>query len=163
MAVTPEDFVRIMGAFPTGVAIVTATDSDGTPRGLTTNAVTSVSLRPPILLVCVDLTSRTLGAIRRSGRFAVNFIRADCEHLCRLFASKADDKFEHVAWARGPAGAPLLHDHAVAYAECSLVHDVELGDHAVLAGLVSGGSQPDAGSDPIVYFRRSFHRAPAEA
>ena len=112
--VTGEEFVAIMSAFPTGVAIVTAVDLDERPRGLTTNAVTSASLAPPILLVCLDLTSRTLPAVRRSGRFAVNFMSAGCEAVCRKFAEKADDKFDHVRWTPGVGGVPLLSGHAVA-------------------------------------------------
>ena len=81
-----------------GVAIVTTLEPDGTPRGLTTNAVASVSAAPPILLVAVDRGSRTLPALLHSKRFVVNFMRDDCAELCALFASKADDKFSQVAW-----------------------------------------------------------------
>jgi flavin reductase (DIM6/NTAB) family NADH-FMN oxidoreductase RutF len=157
--VTGEEFVAIMAAFPTGVAIVTALDVDGTPRGLTTNAVTSVSLAPPILLVCLDLTSRTLPAVRRSGRFAVNFMSAGCEAVCRKFASKADDKFDHVRWEPGLGGVPLLSGHAVAVAECVVRDDLDVGDHAVVTGLVETGSPPESTSEPLLYFRRAFHGA----
>jgi flavin reductase (DIM6/NTAB) family NADH-FMN oxidoreductase RutF len=157
--VTGEEFVAIMSAFPTGVAIVTAVDVDGTPRGLTTNAVTSASLEPPILLVCLDLTSRTLPAVRRTGRFAVNFMSANCEAVCRKFASKADDKFDHVTWEPGLGGVPLLSGHAVAFAECVVRDELEVGDHAVLTGLVESGSPPASTSEPILYFRRAFHGA----
>jgi flavin reductase (DIM6/NTAB) family NADH-FMN oxidoreductase RutF len=160
LPITGEEFVAIMSAFPTGVAIVSSVEPDGTPRGLTTNAVTSVSLEPPILLVCLDLTSRTLPAVRSSGRFAVNFMRADCEAVCRRFATKADDKFDHLTWARGVGGVPLLSGHAVAIAECAVQDELEVGDHAVVTGLVEGGSPPESTSEPILYFRRSF-QAPA--
>ena len=89
-----------MSAFPTGVAIVTTLEPDGTPRGLTTNAVTSVSAEPPILLVCVDRNSRTLPALLHTKRFVVNFMRSDHVEICQLFASKADDKF--AAWRGRP-------------------------------------------------------------
>jgi flavin-dependent trigonelline monooxygenase, reductase component len=158
-AVTGEEFVAIMAAFPTGVAIVTAVDVDGTPRGLTTNAVTSASLEPPVLLVCLDLRSRTLPAVRRSGRFAVNFMSAGCEAVCRKFASKADDKFDHVQWVPGLGGVPLLSGHAVAFAECVVRDDLEVGDHAVLTGLVEAGSPPGSTSDSLLYFRRSYRPA----
>ena len=93
VAVDRSTFFQIMSAFPTGVAIVTTVEEDGTPRGLTTNAVTSVSADPPILLVCVDKDSRTLPALRASRRFVVNFMRDDHAEICALFASKADNKF----------------------------------------------------------------------
>src|SRR2546423_12069348 len=81
-------FFAIMGAFPTGVTIVTALDADGAPRGLTSNAVCSVSAEPPLLLVCVDTRSQTLPALQCSGRFVVNYLLAERDGLANLFASK---------------------------------------------------------------------------
>ena len=149
-----------MSAFPTGVAIVTTLEPDGTPRGLTTNAVTSVSAEPPILLVCVDLDSRTLPALLHTKRFVVNFMRDDHEEICRLFASKADDKFARVAWTPGLGGVPILHEGAVAHAECVTVEELEIGDHVVVTGIVEAGSPPASDDVPIVYFRRTYSSAP---
>jgi flavin reductase (DIM6/NTAB) family NADH-FMN oxidoreductase RutF len=154
-----EEFVRIMSAFPTGVAIVTTVEPDGTPRGLTTNAVTSVSAEPPILLVSIDLASRTLPALRATRRFCVNFMRDDHEEVCRLFASKADDKFERVPWTAGIGGVPVLHGGAVAHAECTTLEELEIGDHVVVTGLVHAGAAPAEADVPIVYFRKSFFSA----
>ncbi len=161
MPVARDDFFHIMSAFPTGVAIVTTLEPDGTPRGLTTNAVTSVSAEPPILLVCVDRNSRTLPALLHSKRFVVNFMRDDCADLCNLFASKADDKFSDVSWTPGLGGVPILHEGAVAHAECSTLEEHEIGDHVVVTGLVEGGAPPDPDEVPIVWFRKSFASAPA--
>jgi flavin reductase (DIM6/NTAB) family NADH-FMN oxidoreductase RutF len=160
MPVPRDDFIAIMSAFPTGVAIVTTLEPNGTPRGLTTNAMTSVSADPPILLVCVDSNSRTLPALLHTKRFVVNFMRDDCAEICRLFASKADDKFEHVAWTPGIGGVPILHEGAVAHAECATLDELEVGDHVVVTGLVEAGAAPAASDVPIVYFRRSFSSAP---
>jgi flavin reductase (NADH) len=161
MPVDRDAFFHIMSAFPTGVAIVTTVDPNGIPRGLTTNAVTSVSAAPPILVVCVDRDSRTLPALRHSRRFVVNFMRDDCAELCTLFASKADDKFSEVSWTAGLGGVPILHEGAVAHAECATFEEFELGDHVVVAGLVEGGSPPDPAEVPIVWFRKSFTSAPS--
>ena len=98
------DFFAIMSVFPTGVAIVTTLDEDGEPRGLTTNAMCSVSAEPPLLLVCVDVGSRTLRALRHSGRFVVNFMSDRTADLCGVFASKADDKFGGVGGSPASAG-----------------------------------------------------------
>ena len=106
MAIDREQFFAIMSAFPTGVAIVTTLAEDGTPRGLTTNAVCSVSADPPLLLVCVDRESRTLAALEHSKRFVVNFVADGRHDLARLFASKADDKFAQVSWRPGLHGLP---------------------------------------------------------
>ena len=160
MTVTRDEFLAIMSAFPTGVAIVTTLEPDGTPRGLTTNAVTSVSAEPPIILVCVDRNSRTLPALLHTKRFVVNFMRSDHEEICRLFASKADDKFARVAWTPGLGGVPILHEGAVAHAECVTVEELELGDHVAVAGEVAAGASPVDDDVPIVYFRRSYTPAP---
>jgi flavin reductase (DIM6/NTAB) family NADH-FMN oxidoreductase RutF len=160
VAVDRSHFVAIMSAFPTGVAIVTTLEPNGTPRGLTTNAVTSVSAEPPILLVCVARDSRTLPALLHTKRFVVNFMRDDCADVCTLFASKADDKFGQVAWTPGLGGVPVLHEGAIAHAECTTLEELEIGDHVVVTGLVEDGSPPDPAQAPIVYFRRSYASAP---
>ena len=122
--------------------------------------MTSVSAEPPILLVCVDRNSRTLPALLHTKRFVVNFMRSDHEELCRLFASKADDKFARVAWTPGLGGVPILHEGAVAHAECITIEELELGDHVVVTGEVAGGASPADDDVPIVYFRRSYAPAP---
>ena len=162
VAVTREEYVGIMSAFPTGVAIVTTLEPDGTPRGLTTNAVTSVSSEPPILLVCVDRDSRTLPALLHSKRFVVNFMRDDCAELCSLFASKADDKFSQVSWTPGLGGVPILHEGAVAHAECADARGARDGGSRGRDGPRRGGcaTRPGAGADRLVPLVRERARAP---
>lgn len=151
-----QTFFEIMASFPSGVAIVTTLDGAGVPRGLTTTAVCSVSAAPPTVLVCVDLGSRTLAALRASRRFVVNFVGAHRSSLCLLFASKTEDKFAEVQWRRTASGLPLLHREVVAWAECATVHDVEIGDHALLVARVEdGGVQPEL-EPPLMYYRRSW-------
>jgi flavin reductase (DIM6/NTAB) family NADH-FMN oxidoreductase RutF len=156
MAVECEEFFAIMSAFPTGVAVVTTLDADGEPRGLTTNALCSVSARPPLLLVCLDRESRTLPAVVHSGRFVVNFLAEHRDELARVFASKADDKFDGVDWAAGLGGMPCLRADSLAYAECAVEQRFEAGDHVIVTGLVEAGMAPDPASVPILYFRRSY-------
>lgn len=156
-------FFEIMSAFPTGVAIVTTLAEDGTPRGLTTNAVCSVSADPPLLLVCVDRGSRTLPALLHSKRFVVNFIAEGRHELADLFASKTDDKFAQVAWRPGLHGMPCLHEDALAYAECSTEQQFDAGDHMILTALVEDGATPDPHAVPILYFRRAYGVTPTTA
>ena len=165
-SIEAEQFRRVMSGLAAGVAVVTTTDEHGEPRGLTTTAVTGVSLDPPLVLVCVGWDSRTLPAIRHSRRFAVNFVGASSVGLAALFASKADDKFERAHWRAGHGGAPILEHDAVAWLECRLLTEVEAGDHAVLIAHVEHG---DAAGDrlPLTYFQRSYgtwapHNAPDE-
>jgi flavin reductase (DIM6/NTAB) family NADH-FMN oxidoreductase RutF len=154
--VAREEFFAIMSAFPTGVAVVTTLHADGQPRGLTTNAVCAVSAEPPLLLVCVDRESRTLPALLHSGRFVVNFLVERRDDLARLFATKADDKFDGVDWTPGLGGMPCLRADSLAYAECVIEQRLEAGDHVILTGLVEAGLTPDPESVPILYFRRSY-------
>jgi flavin reductase (DIM6/NTAB) family NADH-FMN oxidoreductase RutF len=151
-----QSFFDVMASFPSGVAIVTTTTSDGVPRGLTTTAVCSVSADPPTVLVCVDLASRTLAALRESKAFAVNFIGEGRSDLCLLFASKERDKFARVEWAQSELGLPLLHADALAWAECRTLHELEVGDHVLLVALVEdGGVRPEL-EPPLMYYRRSW-------
>ncbi|MBA2331251.1 MAG: flavin reductase family protein [Actinobacteria bacterium] len=163
MTVSREELTSIMSAFPTGVAIVTTLDEHGEPRGLTTNAVCSVSADPPLLLVCVDRTSRTLAALQHAKRFVVNFMSDGRGDLCALFASKAEDKFADVRWEPGLGGVPCLTEDALAYAECLTEEELEAGDHLILIGRVEAGSAPDPERVPILYFRRAYGSTPTAA
>jgi flavin reductase (DIM6/NTAB) family NADH-FMN oxidoreductase RutF len=163
VAIDRQEFFAIMSAFPTGVAIVTTLDEDGEPKGLTTNAICSVSADPPMLLVCVDKTSRTLAALRHARRFVVNFMSDGCADLCALFASKADDKFAAVAWEPGLGGVPCLVEQALAIAECRTEQELEAGDHLILIGIVQAGRPPDPERVPILYYRRSYGSTPTAA
>jgi len=151
-----QAFFDVMASFPSGVAIVTTCEMDGTPRGLTTTAVCSVSADPPTILVCVDLGARTLAALRTRRRFVVNFIGEGRSELCLLFASKEPDKFAQVAWRVTEAGMPLLHEDVLAWADCSTIHELEVGDHVLfVARVADGGVQPQL-EPPLMYYRRSW-------
>ena len=151
-----QGFFEVMASFPSGVAVVTTADADGTPFGLTTTAVASVSADPPTLLVCVDLESRTLPALRARRRFVVNFMRAGRSELCLLFASKVDDKFARVAWGRTASGLPLLEHDALAWAEATTEQELVIGDHVVLIASVEEGAALGHGLAPLMYYRRSW-------
>ena len=156
-----QSFFEIMASFPSGVAIVTTLDPEGAPRGLTTTAVSSVSAHPPTVLVCVDLGSRTLEALRARRRFVVNFMGQGRSQLCLLFASKADDKFDRVSWRPTETGLPLLEEDVLAWAECCTMHDLEVGDHVILVARVeAGGVVPELSARQHVRDRlRHTHRA----
>ena len=157
MSVTPQLYREIMACFPTGVAIVTAHEAGHRPRGLTLSAFCAVSLDPPLVLVCVDKSSNTLPALQESGGFTVNFLAGGREHLAVLYASKAEEKFEGIAWRRPdlPEGGPILHQDSAAYAVCVTCQAIEAGDHCVFIGDVRDGAVVD-GRLPLVYHRRAF-------
>jgi 3-hydroxy-9,10-secoandrosta-1,3,5(10)-triene-9,17-dione monooxygenase reductase component len=164
-AVDPARYREVIGSFATGVAIVTAHSDDG-PAGLTTNAVTSVSLDPLLLLVSFDNASRTLPIVQQAERFAVNILRAGQEDLARVFASKriAVEKFE-AATHTVAHGVPVL-DDALAWIACDLEALHPAGDHTIGIGRVTHLSADDAttaGNDPLLFFRGGFGRlAPSE-
>lgn len=149
-------FFAIMGAFPTGVGVVTAIDADQEPRGLTTNALCSVSAEPPLMLVCVDKNSNTLPALRHSQKFVVNYLSAGRGELANVFASKEPDKFARVSWRPAHNGMPLLHTDTIAHAECSITQEIEAGDHYIFLAQVERGHPPAPGTKPLMYFRRSY-------
>ena len=143
-------FRDVVGAFPTGVTVVTAPG----PAGLTTNAFSSVSLDPPLVLVCFDNASRTLPAVRACGRYAVNVLRAGQEELAAVFASKAvaEEKFAAVTHTI-EHGVPVL-DDALAWLACEVVELVEAGDHTIGIGRVTA-LEVDEG-DPLLFFRGAY-------
>ena len=147
-------FREVAGHFVTGVAIVTAAGPEG-PTGLTTNAITSVSLDPLLLLVCFDTGSRTLPIVEGAGRFAVNVLAEDQGELADVFASKrlAREKFEGVTHTVAH-GVPVL-DGALAWIACELRELVPAGDHVIGLGEVT---QMDARDDgrPLVFHRGRY-------
>jgi flavin reductase (DIM6/NTAB) family NADH-FMN oxidoreductase RutF len=155
----PDGFRAMMGRFPTGVAIVTALDADGTPRGMTCSSVCSVTLEPPTLLICLRGGSPTLDAIRDSGTFAVNLLHDRAQAVAQLFASGNPDRFELVEWADDPTTAgPHLVEDAHTIADCDVTRTEIVGDHVVVFG------QPHTVTErhgpPLLYGLRSYHSWP---
>ena len=156
MTLDRELFRRLMSAFPTGVTVVTTVGADGEPKGLTLQAFLAVSTEPPLLLISLDRTSRTLDAVQAHGAFVVNFIAAGREHLSNTFASKAEEKFAHVNWrpSKIARGSPVFAEDSVAYVECIITQRIAAGDHFLFLASVEGGESYDR--MPLMYFRRSY-------
>lgn len=140
--------------FATGVTVVTASSADG-PAGLTANAVCSLSLEPLLMIVCLDLGSRTLQVVRRARRLAVNVLARDQQELAASFASKAPEaeKFRGVGW-RELDGAPVL-DGVVAWLVGEVRQLLPGGDHVIGVAEVSSVGAP--GGEPLVYYRGGYH------
>mgnify|MGYP003348943578 FL=1 len=133
MAFDQSEFRRVMGHFATGVTVVTTLDADGRPAGLTANAVSSVSLDPPLVLFCVDKKAETAASFTASGVFTVNVLSEAQEGLSRRFAKSGPDKFTGVGFRAGSNGAPVL-DGVIARIECRIRQSVDAGDHTILVG-----------------------------
>jgi 3,4-dihydroxy 2-butanone 4-phosphate synthase/GTP cyclohydrolase II len=155
--VAGEQYRELAGSFPTGVTIVTTRDpADGSVKGLTSQTFVGLSTEPPLVMVSLARTSRTVPALLRARSFVVNFLDADAPELADLFASKAEDKFAGLTWTPSAiaGGAPVLREHSVAYAECTVVEVHEGGDHWIFVGRVDGGET--LGGTPLMYHRRTY-------
>lgn len=149
-------FFALMSAFPTGVTIVSTLDALGQPRGLTCTATCSLSASPPLLLVCIDRQSNTLPALRQASRFVVNYLLAGRGELSNRFAGRLPDRWAQVSWRPTPSGMPWLHQDSLAYAECAVLDEVIAGDHVIVIGKVESGQAPAPGTQPLIYFRRTY-------
>lgn len=161
--VDDSTFLSIMGAFPTGVTVVTTLDEQGRPCGLTCSAACSLSKTPPLLLVCVHNHSSVLKAILHGRQFMVNFLRDKRESTSSLFASQQEDRFTSVNWRPSRRGGlPLLPLDTIAYAECSVVGAIEAGDHTVLIGAIVDGQAQEDVPGPLMYWSRQYMSGPAD-
>jgi flavin reductase (DIM6/NTAB) family NADH-FMN oxidoreductase RutF len=162
LAIDGQLFRSVLGSFPTGVTVVTTIGDDGSPRGLTSNAVCAVSAEPPLLLFCINKNALSLPAFLQSKSFVVNFLAAGRDELATRFASRGADKFAgvRVEPSSHAAGAPILVDDNIAHAECSLHQAIEAGDHFVLIGHIEAASS--TGGPPLMYLRRAYATWPKE-
>ena len=146
-------FRRVIGSFMSGVVVITASDGD-LPHGMTVSAVSSLSMDPPMLLACLNTSSRTQDVVTRTGVFAVNILAHDQGELAARFArSGLVDKFDGVGFRRGATGVPLL-DGALAVVECRVAEVVTGGTHRVFLGRVLHAEATEG--SPLAYFRGRF-------
>lgn len=153
MPIDEYRFRQALGHFATGVAVVTA-EYQGVLYGMTVSSFTSLSLKPPLILICVDKTVNTHLAISESGRFAANVLERKQEHLSRRFATHEEDKFVGVAWHIGQFGLPVL-EGVLAVIECRICDTFPGGDHSIFVGEVMD-AEISQGS-PLLYYRRGYH------
>jgi flavin reductase (DIM6/NTAB) family NADH-FMN oxidoreductase RutF len=154
MAVSPDEFRAALSAHVTGVTVVTAVGSDG-PSGATANAVTSLSLEPPMMLACLDRGSRTLASARSQGRFGINSLAAGQDELARRFSAKDPEpaKWEGVEWSER-LELPRLAG-ALMWVACELRDLIDGGDHLILTGNVL---EADPGEGQPLLFHRGAYR-----
>ncbi len=141
------------GRFTTGVTVLTTREACGAPRGFTANSFSSVSLDPPLVLVCVSHNAHSAPAFRAAPHFGINILSADQRHVSNLFASQTPDKFERTAWHPGPHDVPLL-PGSLATLICARHKLVEAGDHMILIGEVLQTQSREA--QPLGYHRGNY-------
>ncbi len=150
----PRILRNALGTFATGVTVVTSLGDEGEPVGLTANSFTSVSLDPPLLLVCPARSASTTAALEKCEHFAVNVLRSDQEYISTLFATKGTDRFSEIAFDTCDHGVPILHD-ALANFECRTHAVHEGGDHLILVGEITRVRFTQE-HEPLLYYRGRY-------
>jgi flavin reductase (DIM6/NTAB) family NADH-FMN oxidoreductase RutF len=154
--ITAPEFRQAIGHFATGVTVVTSVGADGGPVGTTASAVTSLSLNPPLVLVCFDRTSLTLQAVRAHGAFVVNVLAAPQRHLSANFARPGlAAAWDGVRHRPGPTGSPRL-DGVLAALECTVENSLPGGDHEIVIGRVRDVETSDSDADALLYWRGTY-------
>ncbi|HEX6290964.1 MAG TPA: flavin reductase family protein [Herpetosiphonaceae bacterium] len=157
-ALAPVDkatFRQALSQFASGVTVVT-TAYEGSYHGITVSAFSSLSLDPPLVLVCIDRRGRSHELLAKAGVFAVNILSEERADLSQHFASRIEDKFANVDYHLGQTGVPLL-DGALTTIECRLVNQWPGGDHSIFVGEVVGAAVHDE-ADALVYHRGRYRR-----
>jgi len=144
-----REFRRILGKFSSGITIATVLDADGACHGMTANSFTSVSLTPPLVLICVDHRARIREHFRIGAHFGINILSASQKSLSDRFAGSGYDRFEGIAWHAGETGVPLLPD-VLATLECARVDVVTAGDHDIVIGEVLHAGCREG--EPLVFY-----------
>lgn len=153
MAISKEEFRAALSRFPSGVTVVTTKDKAGRLHGITVSAFCSVSLEPPLVLVCIDKTTGSHPAFEFGAAFVVNVLNEDQAHLSNHFASLIADKFDGIEYRQTSDGIPIL-DDAMVNLECRLVYMHEGGDHSIFVGEIQNAIIKDG--KPLLYFQGSY-------
>ncbi|MCR8659926.1 flavin reductase family protein [Paenibacillus endoradicis] len=147
-----------MGQFASGVTIITTIDSAGNPLGMTANAFTSLSLDPPMVLICVDNKSTTLVHLTESAKYCVNILAAPQEQLSRQFARKGgSEKFEGASYFSGDIGVPVL-EGTLTSVECEVTAIVDGGDHKILLGKSVKIHQSLTETEPLIFYKGKYNK-----
>ncbi|WP_322966361.1 flavin reductase family protein [Sphingomonas fuzhouensis] len=153
-AIDPTTFRKVLGCYPTGVAVITSINNDER-FGFVVGSFTSISLDPPLVGFFPGKSSSSWPKIAESGRFCVNVLGADQVEICRHFAGKSADKFVDIAHRSSVSGMPLI-DGAVAWVECRITEIKEIGDHYLVIGAVERMSRSEE-ERPLVFLNGSYH------
>jgi flavin reductase (DIM6/NTAB) family NADH-FMN oxidoreductase RutF len=153
--VASAQFRRACGRFSSGVTIATVVDAEGTPHGLTVSSFTSVSLEPPLVLICLGHRGSAIEAFRASAHFGINVLAEGQRDLAERFTKKGQDRFDGLKWRRGKTGVPLL-PGVLAAMECAVRQRIAAGDHDIFVGQmvrarVSHGA-------PLIHFASHYRR-----
>jgi flavin reductase (DIM6/NTAB) family NADH-FMN oxidoreductase RutF len=153
MSVDQSAFRAVLGRFATGVTVVTAVDRRGRDVGMTVSAFSSVSLEPPLVMICIGHEASAYAALSKATSFTVNILSSTQEAIARRFADPERNRFERLAYERGENGAIMLSD-ALACIECNVVDRHEAGDHDIIIGSVEVVKWAEG--RPLLYYRGGY-------
>ncbi len=154
--VSEEQFKSALSRFASGITVITTVDGSGAPVGLTVTAFSSVSLHPPLVLVCVDKSANSHPAIALKGHFVVNMLAEEQEQLSSLFASRSvQNRFAHMPYRLNSNKIPVL-DGCLASLECQVENIYEGGDHTIFVASVLDASTGEG--KPLLYFAGRYGR-----
>jgi flavin reductase (DIM6/NTAB) family NADH-FMN oxidoreductase RutF len=151
--IDPSQFRQLLGHFATGVTILTTKTPEGRPLGMTANSLSSVSLNPPLISVCVDREAEMHAVILQTQEFVVNVLASPQEALARRFSDKHEDRFDGIGYHPSPEGLILL-DGVLAHIVCERQATYSAGDHTLVLGHVIGGATRDG--RPLLYYRGGY-------
>jgi flavin reductase (DIM6/NTAB) family NADH-FMN oxidoreductase RutF len=155
MTLDPTTYRATLGRFASGITIITARDAEGRDVGMTVSAFSSLSLTPPLVLICIDNAASVAPVLEHCETFAVNILADDQEELSRRFAKRELNRFEGVPVTRGELGVALL-DGALANLECRVSARQPGGDHTILIGEVKAANLREG--EPLLYYRGAYRR-----
>lgn len=152
MTIDGSQFRSLLGRFATGVTIVTARDGEGVHHGMTVSAFCSLSLEPPLVLMCIDKTATMLELLTTGDSFTVNILASHQEEIARRFAAAESDRFDGIGYAPVETGAAL--EDVLANAQCIRINSIEAGDHTIVIGEVRTATVSEG--EPLLYFRGGY-------
>jgi flavin reductase (DIM6/NTAB) family NADH-FMN oxidoreductase RutF len=153
--VSAEEFRRACGRFATGVSIASVLDHLGAPHGLTVSSFTSVSLNPPLILICLGHEVAAIEMFRKAKCFGINILGEDQRHLSDRFARKGHDRFDGLEWFPGETGAPLLAG-ILAHIECAVYKRITAGDHDIFLGEMLSARVHKG--EPLIHFSSRYRK-----
>jgi flavin reductase (DIM6/NTAB) family NADH-FMN oxidoreductase RutF len=153
LSVTPDEFRSVLGRFPSGVTVVTTKAGDGSDQGMTVSAFSSVSLDPPLVLICIEKTASAYDALTAAPGFVVNILSVSQEQIARRFSIVDIDRFEGVGYSRSPNGLAVL-DDVLGVIECATFAMHDAGDHTIIVGEVEAARAQNG--TPLLYYRGGY-------
>lgn len=157
--INKDEFRAALGRFASGVTVITSKDAGGGLHGITVSAFCSVSLDPPLVLICIDKNTGTHHALQETDAFVVNVLSDDQQHLSDRFASYLPHKFDQVAHTLGINDLPVITD-ALANLECVIVQRFDGGDHTIYVGQIERATVGDG--EPLIYFHGNYRKLKTE-